>query len=63
MIGHKSVASSVDVLHIRPVLDFILGTEVLGLLDSGASRTIFGNSGYKLLQELGLKLSSTVKSE
>lgn len=41
----------------------ILGTEVLGLLDSGASRTIVGSPGYKLLQDLGLKLSNNNKSE
>lgn len=39
----------------RPFLEVsILGRSILGLLDSGASRTIAGQSGCELLQQLGL---------
>ena len=56
----------------RPILDYvlehaqnderpylrvnILGREILGLLDSGASRTICGGYGWRILKELGLNL-------
>lgn len=41
----------------RPYLRVnIMGKEILGLLDSGASRTILGSRGWKLLQDLGLAL-------
>lgn len=41
----------------RPYLEVsILGLKMLGLLDSGASRTIVGQSGYVILQNLGLQL-------
>lgn len=41
----------------RPYLEIsILGYTMLGLLDSGASRTIVGQPGFKILQSLGLKL-------
>ena len=41
----------------RPYLEiFILGYSVLGLLDSGASRTIVGQPGLKILESLGLEL-------
>lgn len=41
----------------RPYLEVsILGKPILGLLDSGASRTIAGQSGCELLQQLGCLL-------
>lgn len=44
----------------RPYLKIsILGIEVLGLLDSGATHTIIGNSGWKLLSVLNLALDAT----
>lgn len=43
----------------RPYLEItILGCPVVGLLDSGASRTIVGASGLAILQRLGLRLNS-----
>ncbi|KAG5881440.1 hypothetical protein JTB14_030562 [Gonioctena quinquepunctata] len=39
----------------RPVVTVsIFGKELLGLLDSGASHTILGNKGWKLLKDIGL---------
>ncbi|KAJ8970821.1 hypothetical protein NQ314_001012, partial [Rhamnusium bicolor] len=47
----------------RPYLDIkILGREVKALLDSGASKTIAGHAGWKLLRELGLKLFTESKA-
>lgn len=41
----------------RPYLEVsILGHKVLDLLDSGASRTIVGLSGFEIFESLGLKL-------
>ena len=41
----------------RPYVETsISGYKMLGLLDSGASRTIVGQPGFKILQSLGLKL-------
>lgn len=43
----------------RPFLKVnVLGQELLGLLDSGASKTILGGEGYKLFKQLNLKLYS-----
>lgn len=40
----------------RPYLNVeVLGQKILGLLDSGASRTIVGGKGYELFKGLGLK--------
>ncbi|KAJ8929587.1 hypothetical protein NQ314_017694 [Rhamnusium bicolor] len=55
---------------VRSVLDYVLahvqgderpyvtvtifGKQLLGLLDSGANRTIIGNKGWKLLKDIGL---------
>lgn len=42
----------------RPYLKVdIFGKQILGLLDSGASRTIMGSPGWKLLRDLGLKVN------
>ncbi|KAK9700984.1 Reverse transcriptase (RNA-dependent DNA polymerase) [Popillia japonica] len=42
----------------RPYLTVtIFGQQMLGLLDSGASRTILGSQGWKCLQKLGVGLS------
>lgn len=38
-----------------------MGKQLLGLLDSGTSKTIVGGKGWKLLQELGLSLT-TIKN-
>lgn len=44
----------------RPYLRVdILGKGILGLLDSGASRTILGSRGYDIVRELGLTLDAT----
>lgn len=44
----------------RPYLEVtVFNTKMLGLLDSGASRTIVGIPGWKILEELGLKLNKT----
>ncbi|KAF2879264.1 hypothetical protein ILUMI_26910 [Ignelater luminosus] len=41
----------------RPYLEIsVLGYPIIGLLDTGASRTSVGPSGYAILQRLGLKL-------
>lgn len=40
----------------------MLGSELLGLLDSGASRTIVGSSGWKHLQNLGFVVDSSKKT-
>ncbi|KAJ8982691.1 hypothetical protein NQ317_013163 [Molorchus minor] len=41
----------------RPYLEVsIFGTNLLGLLDSGATNTIIGNSGWKILRNLQLQL-------
>ncbi|KAG5884122.1 hypothetical protein JTB14_009177 [Gonioctena quinquepunctata] len=37
----------------------VLGKSLLGLLDSGASRTILGGKGWKVIRELGLQLDGT----
>lgn len=43
----------------RPYLKVnVLGHTILGLLDSGASVTVVGYSGWKVLQNLGLKLET-----
>ena len=43
----------------RPYLEVqVFGIKILGLLDSGASRTILGQSGWDLLCKLNLKLST-----
>lgn len=45
----------------RPYLEVsILGKTITGLLDTGASRTIVGNTGYEILSRLGLKLTPHV---
>lgn len=42
----------------RPYLEInILGKSMLGLLDSGASRTVVGRKGYSVIQELGLVIN------
>ena len=47
----------------RPYLNIsILGRRVLGLLDTGASRTILGLTGWKLIRGMGFKLRSVVGS-
>lgn len=67
--------SSSVVDRVNPILDFILaharederpyltvsilGNSVVGLLDTGASRTIVGRKGWSLLQSLGFGLDST----
>lgn len=44
----------------RPYLKVtIFGIELLGLLDSGASRTVIGKQGWSLLQHLHLKVQDT----
>lgn len=44
----------------RPYLQIsVLGISLLALLDSGASRTVVGNTGYQKLLKLGLTLNST----
>jgi len=44
----------------RPYLRVnILDKEVLGLLDSGASRTVIGGSGWKLIKKLGFRLDKS----
>lgn len=44
----------------RPYLEvFVLGVKILGLLDSGASSTIVGDRGLRILRSLGLQLSPT----
>lgn len=43
----------------RPYLQVqVFNYPILGLLDSGASRTIVGQSGWRILQKLGLQLQS-----
>lgn len=45
----------------RPYLEInILGLPVIGLLDSGASRTLVGASGYEILKKVGLPLTPSV---
>lgn len=67
--------ASADNCSIRPILDYVLehaqnderpylrvdvlGREILGLLDSGASRTILGGLGWTLVKNLGLRLDSS----
>lgn len=41
----------------------ILGRRTVGLLDTGATHTMMGRSGWKFLQELGISLESAVASE
>ncbi|KAG5888185.1 hypothetical protein JTB14_016401 [Gonioctena quinquepunctata] len=44
----------------RPYLRVeVLGKSLLGLLDSGASRTILGGKGWEVIRELGLQLDGT----
>ena len=44
---------------VRPYLAvLILGVEMLGLLDSGATHTVVGEVGYRELQSLGFRLSA-----
>ncbi|KAJ8985444.1 hypothetical protein NQ317_017076 [Molorchus minor] len=44
----------------RPYLKVsVLGKSLLGLLDSGASATILGNRGWKILQDLKINLNTT----
>lgn len=46
----------------RPYLEVnILGRAVLGLLDSGATRTIIGRSGWEFLQMAGCPLNTSVQ--
>lgn len=63
---------------MQPILDYILdhavdderpylkvkvfGLEILGLLDSGASRTIIGSTGWKLIQSLGFLIDSSKRT-
>lgn len=43
----------------RPYLQVsILGRPIVGLLDSGATQTVIGNSGYYILSQLGLKITT-----
>lgn len=45
----------------RPYLEIhILGYPVIGLLDSGASRTLVGASGYEILKRVGLSLTPSI---
>lgn len=45
----------------RPYLSVnVFGLELCGLLDSGASRTVIGSKGWKLLSSLKLSLSASV---
>lgn len=47
----------------RPYLEIsVLGKSILGLLDSGASRTIIGSKGLKVVQELGLVINRSMVS-
>lgn len=47
----------------RPYLTVnILGKSVMGLLDSGATRTILGNKGVGLIKELGLSIDRSKSS-
>lgn len=47
----------------RPYLTVeVLGKKLLGLLDSGASRTIIGNKGIKFIEDLGLGIDRSKKS-
>uniref|UniRef100_A0A6P7H6D6 Multidrug resistance-associated protein 4-like n=1 Tax=Diabrotica virgifera virgifera TaxID=50390 RepID=A0A6P7H6D6_DIAVI len=71
----RNKEADVPSTNVQPILDFILdhaqnderpylrvsvlGTEMLGLLDSGASRTIVGSTGWKLLRSLGLEIDSS----
>ncbi|KAG5884959.1 hypothetical protein JTB14_026556 [Gonioctena quinquepunctata] len=68
----KSVGSESSVNRLQALLDFvldnaidderpylrvdILGKTLMGLLDSGASRTILGGKGFELIEDLGLVL-------
>lgn len=69
--------TSTNTSKLQPVLDYILehvenderpylkvqvlGSDFLGLLDSGASRTVVGSSGWKHLQKLGFVLDTSKK--
>lgn len=47
----------------RPYLNVdVLGVQLLGLLDSGATHCILGNSGWGVLQNLGFKLEKSSPS-
>lgn len=77
LTGRRSLADTSST-NVQPILDYILhhaigderpylrvkifGKELLGLLDSGASRTIMGSSGWKLIQNLGIFIDSSTKS-
>jgi hypothetical protein len=42
----------------RPYLEIdVLGRKLMGLLDSGATHTVLGSSGWRMIQELGFSLS------
>ncbi|KAJ8968241.1 hypothetical protein NQ314_002388 [Rhamnusium bicolor] len=74
----SSVATGASTTRIVPVLDFILdhakdderpylevdilGTKLLGLLDSGATCTILGNEGWKLVGRLGISIDPSQKT-
>lgn len=74
LTGRKSSVNT-DSTKIKPILDYILdhsegderpylkvkifGTEVLGLLDSGASRTIIGLNGWKRIKDLGITIDQS----
>lgn len=75
-VGRPS-GESTEATHLQCILDFvlahagsdnrpylhvsILGREILGLLDSGASRTILGRSGWKYLEGL-CHLNTNIKT-
>ncbi|XP_055836661.1 uncharacterized protein LOC129905251 [Episyrphus balteatus] len=57
---HLSFTLAANGRDSRPYLGVnIYGIKFLGLLDSGASRTIVGGDGWKILKELGLKLGKS----
>lgn len=69
--GHSSPTKD----ELQPILDFILqnakpddrpylqvsvfGRNILGLLDTGATRTILGRKGWSLIEDLGIKLNKS----
>lgn len=71
----KCVESLESTNSFKPILDFILehaqnderpylkvnimGKTLLGLLDSGASSTIIGSKGWRLVKDLGINLDTT----
>ncbi|KAG5861259.1 hypothetical protein JTB14_017767 [Gonioctena quinquepunctata] len=40
----------------------VMGYEILGLLDSGASATILGSRGWKIMRDLGIELETTKRT-